>query len=115
MFVDVPMSVFAPPKMDANDNGISSFDGATPIHLARLMATGMSMTTTGVLFMNAESTLTAAIIAGIAMRGDERLAVSTASDVASPAPVAQAASAAIPTMPSDIAATVNHRTARIFR
>jgi len=74
IFVEVPISVIVPPKIEAKESGISSLDGASPIDFARLMATGIKMTTTGVLLMKADNTITPAIIAMIATIGDDFLA-----------------------------------------
>ena len=61
--VDVPISVVVPPRIAAKDSGMRSFDGATPIVLASLIATGLSITTTGGVLMNADSVMTPSIMA----------------------------------------------------
>ena len=64
------MSVQSPPKMEANESGMSSFDGFNPRDAASEIMMGMKTTTTGVLLMKAESTAT---IGSITMRSDQSL------------------------------------------
>jgi hypothetical protein len=52
LFVDVPMSVSVPPSIEANDSGISSFEGAVFPSCARSAITGIRIATTGVLLTN---------------------------------------------------------------
>ena len=59
MFVLVPISVQQPPKIDAYEIGINSFDDATPKARESAMATGKRITTTGVLLIKAEKQATA--------------------------------------------------------
>mmetsp|Transcript_8519 Transcript_8519/g.21895 ORF Transcript_8519/g.21895 Transcript_8519/m.21895 type:complete len:279 (-) Transcript_8519:59-895(-) len=56
--VDVPISVHVPPKIEAKLSGISSFEGENWFTLANPTMTGIIIATTGVLFMNADSTVT---------------------------------------------------------
>lgn len=56
------MSMQTPPNIDANDRGISSFEGLTRMAAATDSMMGMKMATIGVLFMNAESRPTLIII-----------------------------------------------------
>jgi hypothetical protein len=53
-FVLVPISVHRPPRIVANDNGISNFEAGTWTFLAHSMTAGNSAATSGVLFMNAD-------------------------------------------------------------
>ena len=57
-FVDVPINVHVPPRMDANDNGMNNCAGAILHFLLHFCTIGIMIATTGVLFKNA---LTAAI------------------------------------------------------
>lgn len=57
-FVDVPIRVMVPPRMDANDSGMKRWPGARPAFLLQLVMMGISTKTTGELFMNAEITNT---------------------------------------------------------
>src|SRR3546814_4467817 len=56
MLVEVPIIVSVPPRIVAYDSGISSFEGVVPARLAREIATGVRIATTGVLFRQAEIT-----------------------------------------------------------
>lgn len=62
-FVDVPMRVTVPPRMDAKESGMSRWPGASPAFLAQDVRIGIITATMGVLFMKAER-----IITGITMR-----------------------------------------------
>mmetsp|Transcript_29976 Transcript_29976/g.71301 ORF Transcript_29976/g.71301 Transcript_29976/m.71301 type:complete len:253 (+) Transcript_29976:2807-3565(+) len=53
-FVLVPIRVHVPPSIEANDNGISSCDGAIPTFFPHFWTIGIMITTTGVLFKKAE-------------------------------------------------------------
>jgi hypothetical protein len=70
MFVEVPIIVQVPPKIVAKDSGISSFEGATEKVCAKLIMTGVRITTTGVLLMKADITITPAIIVPSASTGE---------------------------------------------
>ena len=50
-FVEVPMSVSVPPSIPANESGMSSRDGETPVRSVRSPTTGIIRATTGVLLM----------------------------------------------------------------
>ena len=54
-FVDVPISVHVPPRMDAKDSGMKSCALCTPILCAHFCNIGIMIATTGVLFRNAET------------------------------------------------------------
>ena len=55
-FVEDPVSVHVPPRMHANDRGMSNLDDLSSEDLASESTIGKKTTTTGVLFTNAEST-----------------------------------------------------------
>ncbi len=65
----MPISVQVPPRIAANEIGISSFDEASPSCLARTMPTGTIIITSGVLLVKAESTATSASSIATAVRG----------------------------------------------
>ena len=70
MLVEVPISEQVPPRIVANDSGISMRDGATVTACASWITTGVRMTTIGVLLMNADSTRQNSIITSSACAGD---------------------------------------------
>ena len=55
-FVEEPVSVQVPPRIQAKDRGISSLDDLSSEDLASDSTIGKNTTTTGVLLTNAEST-----------------------------------------------------------
>ena len=55
MLGGVPISVIIPPRMDANDSGISDNDGLRSAFLAACMSTGISSASAATLFIRAES------------------------------------------------------------
>jgi hypothetical protein len=70
MLVEVPINEQVPPRIVANDSGISIRDGATFTECASRITTGVRMTTIGVLLMNADSTRQNSIITNSACAGD---------------------------------------------
>ena len=58
IFVLVPIKVQQPPKIDAYETGINIFDAEIPKDFERAITTGNKTTTTGVLFINAETMAT---------------------------------------------------------
>ena len=73
-FVDVPISVQSPPRMVANDSGMSSFVAGIPTRSAQRFTMGAKMTTTGVLLRKAEMNDTIGIMLNNALRSPQRLA-----------------------------------------
>src|SRR5918997_4512040 len=62
MLVEVPRSVQTPPNIEANESGISSFEGLTLMSLASESMTGMKTATAAVLLAKAETAPTKSII-----------------------------------------------------
>ena len=89
--VEVPISVQVPPRMLANDSGISSFDGANPRVWETEIITGVRMTTTGVLFMNAEIRATRVVITATAISGERHFTRDRPSPISSMTPVRSSA------------------------
>ena len=56
--VEVPINVSNPPRIAIYESGINSFEPETPRTLAICNATGIIITTTGVLFINADAKTT---------------------------------------------------------
>ena len=62
MFVEVPIRVHMPPKMEAKERGISIFAGLIPAAYEIWITTGMNTATTGVLLTKAEIRAMSSII-----------------------------------------------------
>lgn len=70
--VEVPMRVTVPPRMEANDSGISRWPGARPAFRAQEVRMGIMSATMGVLFINADSSITGITIRTMAAANKKR-------------------------------------------
>ncbi|EAR66009.1 hypothetical protein B14911_11842 [Bacillus sp. NRRL B-14911] len=61
-FVEVPISVMVPPRMEAYESGISTFEGWILFSIAHFCRKGRKRVTNGVLLMKAEAVLTGTMI-----------------------------------------------------